>query len=161
LEENNVEPGWTVLFGYLADAATMAGLVISVLAWRRASGAERAAKEARAAIRQANAAESLQALRVKAREFLLSVQRDQLSTAFSSWADILSEITVATERWPLPEAVADRLRRSVKSLKSAYGVFAEGATFDKRRFLEDAHELLEAVSVAIGMILERIDKGTV
>jgi hypothetical protein len=151
---------WTTSFGYLADAATIAGLVTSVLAWRRASGAEQAAKEARAAIRQANAAESFQALRTKAREFLLSVQRDQRDVAASFCAELLSETIMATRRWSLSSEAADRLQRSVKYLKLASAVFAEAAAepTGKGRLLEAAHEMLEALSDATGKILQRADK---
>jgi len=157
-----VQQEWAAFFGYLADAATVAGLVISVLAWRRASGAEQAAKEARAAIRQANAAESLQALRTKAREFLLSVQRDQRDVAALFCAELLSETTVAIRRWPLPVDSADRLQRSVKYLKLASTVLAGAVTaepVDKGRLLEAAHEMLGALSEATGKSLQRVDKG--
>ena len=154
---------WTAFFGYLADAATVAGLIISILAWRRASGAEQAARDARAAIRQANAAESLQALRTKAREFLLSVQRDQRNVAALFCTELLSETTVATRRWPLPVESADRLQRSVKYLKLASTVLAEAGSTepaDKGRLLEAAHEMLEALFEATGKSLQRVDKGS-
>jgi hypothetical protein len=72
-------------------AASILGLIFSILAWLRAKDAKKAAEEARKAVRQGNAAEDLQRLATKARELLHFVENDQFNAARIRWKVFLPE----------------------------------------------------------------------
>ena len=86
-------------FGLLANLASLLGVGFSVAAWRSAKTATTAAREARDTIRKGAAAEDLQALGEKAKEFLRSVENDAVPIACLRATDIVSETSKAKHRW--------------------------------------------------------------
>lgn len=87
------------LLNILAAVASIIGLVVSVLAWRRADDAKRAAVEARKAVRESSAVEEQRRLAVVANELLIEVQSSQWRTARMRCADLIVGVSFAKRRW--------------------------------------------------------------
>ncbi len=73
-----------VTFDFVVGIATLSGLLVGILglvfsikSWKKAAAAEQAAKEAREAVRQGNAAEEIGTLADKAKELLTYVRKRQ------------------------------------------------------------------------------------
>jgi hypothetical protein len=90
---------WLGIFSFLASLASILGLFFSIAAWRRAAGAEKAAGEAREAVRRSNASEDFRELSDKARELLASTQGGQFEAALLRSRDLLTGIAQARHRW--------------------------------------------------------------
>ena len=71
------------------------GLLFSIKAWKNATAAELAAKEAREAVRQGNAAEEIGAPADKAKEMPAYVQQNQLQAACPCGRDLVAGINRA------------------------------------------------------------------
>jgi len=76
------------LLNIFAAVASIVGLVLSILAWRRATDAKRAAIDARKAVRESNAVEEQRRLAVVANELLMEIQSSQWRTARMRCADL-------------------------------------------------------------------------
>ncbi len=83
----------------IAGLASIAGLGISIWTLAMATGARRAANEAREAVRKGNAAEELANLSRIADEFLSHVEADQIAAAMVRARDLLSATSLASRRW--------------------------------------------------------------
>ena len=151
--------------GIAASVASIVGLVITYLAWRRASGAEVAAKGAREAVRQGNAAEAFKGLSVKANDMLASLQGDQFQAASQRGRDLVSEISQAKQRWkyllePASQARLDQTCRQVGRLSLALSRSEADITpKEKERALKFCHEVTATLAEETGKILLLVDRG--
>ncbi len=84
---------WTAILTVLGNIATLIGLGFTIAAWRRARGAEQAAKEAREFVRQDSAAEDFRILAEKAKELLSDVQHQHIEAASLRCRDLVVELS--------------------------------------------------------------------
>jgi hypothetical protein len=87
------------MFDLIAGIASIVGLAVSVWTLVVATGARRAAREAREAVRKGNAAEEFKNLSRVADEFLSHVEADQVPGALMRARDLMSAISLASHRW--------------------------------------------------------------
>lgn len=137
---------WITAFEIVAGVASITGLAVTILAWRRAKGAEKAAQEAREAIRRANAADDMRRLLETAKELLACVQRDQLDAACLCCRDLVAGVSETVQRWTLPEDTQRRLNstaRRVRSVSEALMGRGEKIDADERaRLIGFAHQVV-------------------
>ena len=145
---------------------TMAGLWYSVKAWRGAIAAEKAAKEAREAVRRGNAADELQLLAGLAKELLACVQNEQPQAAAVRGRDLVAGINQARLRWrayfPSPE-VEQRLEQigtEVEKISKALSIRKGQITAAEReRLLKFCHNALRILSGEAGRMASHIESG--
>jgi hypothetical protein len=87
------------MFNWIAGIASIAGLAISIWTLIVATGAKKAAGEAREAVRKGNAAEEFKDLSRVADEFLNHIESDQVPAAVLRARDLMSAISLASRRW--------------------------------------------------------------
>ncbi len=154
-----------IFLGVAASVASLIGVFFSFFAWRRARGAEAAAKEAREAVRQGNAAEAFQGLSVKAKDMLASLQGDNFQAASQRGRDLISEISQAKQRWeyllePASQARLDQTCRQVGRLSLALSRREADITPKaKERALKFCHEVTATLAEETGKILLLVDRG--
>lgn len=158
-----------ILNSYVSIAGLVvgtAGLVFTILAWRRASSAEKAATEARDSVRHGNAAEDLRELAEQARELLSGVQQGQAEAALLRCRDLFQGINRARRRWEryfsspdVPhdlEAAAGKVER-VSNVLSVPGFLATPEVVSK--LLKLCHEILRILSRESGSMLKGVEGG--
>jgi hypothetical protein len=145
-------------------AASILGLIFSILAWLRAKDAKKAAEEARKAVRQGNAAEDLQRLATKARELLHFVENDQFNAARIRSGDLILDITHAQHRWKvfLPEENRAQLAEAGKKaglVTRALAIVEEEIEPENRTKLVNAcREVVSRLAAESGNIQSEVDR---
>ena len=142
-----------------------AGLRFSVKAWRRAAAAEKAAKDAREAVRRGNAAEDLGLLASLASELLACVQNEQVEAAVLRGRDLVSGINQARVRWstyfPTPE-VEQRLEEIGKDVERISNTLirrGEVTPTERDRLLKFCHKTLRILSGEAGRMAGHVESG--
>jgi hypothetical protein len=87
------------MFNLITGIASIVGLGISIWTLIVATGAQKAAKEAREAVRKGNAAEEFRNLSGIANEFLSQIEADQVPAALVRARDLMSAMSLASRRW--------------------------------------------------------------
>lgn len=133
------------------------------MAWRRARGAEKAARETRESIRRESAAEELQSLAGMAKEFLACVENNQFDSAAAKARDLLSGISRAKERWTgilsaqsssRLAGTAKRVSQVSKGLSIRHG---DVSPEQREKLIGFCHEVLVELSAQSGTILSVIE----
>ena len=151
------------LLNVFAGFASIVGLVFSYLAWRKAAGAEQAAREARSAVRQSNAGEELAMLGEIAKELLACAQNDQIEVALVRSRDLLSGITRARHRWEAflledSSVQIDRAAKSVGRISRALSVGRDSISPTiKQKLVKSCHEVAELLAEEVGKTLRRAE----
>jgi hypothetical protein len=86
------------MFDLIAGIASIVGLAISILTLIVATGARKAANEAREAVRKGDAAEEFRNLTGIANEFLSHIESDEVPAALIRARDLMSAMSVASRR---------------------------------------------------------------
>jgi hypothetical protein len=143
-----------------------AGLWFSVKAWRRATAAEQAAKDAREAVRRGSAAEDLGLLASLARELLACVQDEQVQAAVLRGRDLVSGINEARVRWraffPSPEVdiSLEEIGRDVEKISKALTIRkGEITPAERDRLLNFCHKALRILSGEAGRMASHIESS--
>jgi hypothetical protein len=142
-----------------------AGLWFSVKAWRRASAAEQAAKDAREAVRRGNAAEELKLLASLAGELLACVQNEQVEAAALRGRDLVSGISQVRMRWrtyfPEPE-VEQRLGeigRGVEKISSTLVRKGEITPAERDKLLKFCNKALRILGEEAGRMASHVESS--
>ena len=104
------------MFNTIAGIASVIGLGVSIWTLIVATGAKKAAGQAREAVRKGDAAEDLKNLSTIAKEFLSHIEADQSQTAVLRARDLMSATSLASRRWGRFLSVEAR-----NNLEEAYG----------------------------------------
>ena len=156
--------GWFTALGVVASIASILGLWFSIYAWRRARGAEKAAREARDSIRESNAAEDLEFLSAVAKDFLACVQNGQIEAACSKCRDLLAGVSKARLRWQpiLPSESADRMGKTVKRVRDISSNLSEPgrqlSPEERRKLLDFAHNVVIDLAEEAGRMLSELER---
>jgi hypothetical protein len=153
------------MFNIIADIASIAGLAISIWTLIVATGAQKAAKEAREAVRKGNAAEEFRSLSGIADEFLSHVEDDQVPAAILRARDLMSAMSLASRRWGRFLSVEAR-----NNFEEAYGqisvisrsLSANGAPSNpqqKEKMLKICHSVIKAMSNEAGTLFSTVEKS--
>ena len=151
--------------GIAGLVVSAAGLWFSVKAWRQATAAEQAAKEAREAVRRGNAAEDLGLLASLASELLACVQNEQTEAAALRGRDLVSGINQARKRWsayfPSPEVERrlDKVGRTVEKISIALTKKGDITPAERERLLNFCHEALRILRGEAGGMASQIEGG--
>jgi hypothetical protein len=142
-----------------------AGLWFSVKAWRRAAAAEKAAKDAREAVRRGNAAEDLGLLAILARELLACVQNEQVEAAALRGRDLVSGINQARMRWrtyfPAPEVEhrLEEIGKDVERISNTLIRRGEVTPTERDRLLKFCHKTLRILSGEAGRMASHVESS--
>jgi hypothetical protein len=152
------------LIDIVGCVASVTGLVVSFLDWRRAAEAKTAAREARDAVHRSNAAEDLQSVTMIAKDLLAAVEAGQLYVAGKCGRDLVSHLDQTKQRWtPTPEGKA-RLDKAAAKITQVSLVLAqrgqEIAPDGKARLLKFAHDVVVTLAEETGKMQLLIDKRT-
>lgn len=160
-----------VTFDFAVGIASILGLLVgifslvfSIKAWKKATGAEKAAKEAHEAVRRGNAADELQLLAGLAKELLACVQNEQALAAAVRGRDLVAGINQARLRWrayfPSPE-VEQRLEgigTEGEKISKALSIRKGEITAPEReRLLKFCHNALSILSGEAGRMAGHVD----
>ncbi len=141
------------------------GLTYSVMAWKRATAAERAAREASKSVRRGNAAEDLEALADRAREMLTCVDNNQMDAASLCGKDLVSGINLAKQRWREHFVTTstdrlDKVSRDVEKVSIALSARGGDIPLDEREnLLSFCHKILRILSEEAGKMLHDAEGG--
>ncbi len=158
----NSAAGVASILGLIVGAG---GLLFSVMAWRRAAAAERAATEAREAVRRGDAAEDLGLLAELAGELLASVQNEQVQAAVVRGRDLVSGIAHASVRWrayfPSPEIEGhlEEIARDVEKISKALTKKGDLTPTERDRLLNFCHKALRILSTEAGRMAGHVDSS--
>src|SRR5262249_49400163 len=86
-------------FGIFSNIASILGFFVSIAAWWNADAAKRAARDARKAVRLANAAEVFNELSIRATELISFVEAEDSSAAKLRGRDLVSALVRARVRY--------------------------------------------------------------
>jgi hypothetical protein len=150
------------LVDVLGGIASIAGLAVSFFAWRRASEAKSAAREARDAILKNNASEDLQSVTAIAKELLAAVEGGHLDVASKCGRDLVAHVNQTKQRWILTAESKERLdeaavriaRLSLALAKRAGVIDAE----ERAKLLKFAHDVVVTLAQETGkmqLVIER------
>ena len=162
-----------VTFDFIAGIASLSGLLVGILglvfsvkAWKKATAAEQAAKEAREAVRRGNAAEELQLLVGLAKELLSCVQNEQAQAAAVRSRDLVSGINQARMRWRtcFPSAdVGQSLEEIGKEVEQISKVLSNRKgdinPTEREKLLNFCHKALRILSGEAGRMAGHIESG--
>lgn len=150
--------------GLVGTLASVGGLIFSALAWSRARSAQKAAEEARKAVRQGNAAEDLQRLATKARELLHFIENDQFSAARIRSGDLILDIATARHRWKVfflsdqSENLAEAARKTGLVTRALSTVEEEIGPGDRNKLVNACREVVSRLAAESGNIQSDIDR---
>lgn len=154
---------WRVIFEIAAGLASVVGLLFSFLAWRKASGAEIAAREARESVRRSNAGEDLQALSEKAGELLGCAQNDQFEAALLRSRDLVVGIPQARHRWQVffTDESLKQIERAAKEIGRVSNALSAGRAAMtpevKEKLLKSCHEVAKILAEELGKTRRRAE----
>ena len=153
------------MFNLVAGIASVVGVAISIWTLIVATGAQRAAREAREAVRKGNAAEEFQDLSRIADEFLSHIEADQVPAALVRARDLMSAISLASRRWGRFLSVEGR-----NNFEEAYAqvsiisrsLSANGAPStpqQKDKMLKICHGIIRAISNETGTLFSELEES--
>lgn len=153
------------MFNLVAGIASVVGVAISIWTLIVATGAQRAAREAREAVRKGNAAEEFQDLSRIADEFLSHIEADQVPAALVRARDLMSAISLASRRWGRFLSVEGR-----NNFEEAYAqvsiisrsLSANGAPStlqQKDKMLKICHGVIRAMSNETGTLFSELEES--
>jgi hypothetical protein len=156
---------YPLMLDLIAGIASIGGLVISIWTLVVATGARRAANEAREAVRKGNAAEDFKNLSKIADEFLSQVEASQVPAAVLRARDLMSAISLASRRWERFLTKEGRIR-----CEEAYGqisvisrsLSANGPPAtpqQKDKLLKICHGVVQAMSNEAGTLFSDIERS--
>jgi hypothetical protein len=151
------------MFNLITGLASIIGLGVSIWTLVVATGARKAASEARTAVFQGNAAEEFKNLSRIADEFLSHVESDQVAEAVVRARDLMSATSLASKRWSRFLTMEERT-----SLEEAYGQISvisrtlsttdgELTPQKKAKLLKFCHPVVQAFSSAAGALFSKIE----
>jgi hypothetical protein len=149
----------------IAGLASIIGLGISIWTLIVATGARKAANEAREAVRKGNAAEELKNLSRVADEFLSYIEAGEASAAVLRARDLMSATSMASRRWQRFLTVEDR-----NKLEEAYAQIsvisrslstngAPSTPQQKDKMLKICHSVVRAMSEGTGTLYSGIEES--
>jgi hypothetical protein len=152
------------MFNLIASIASIAGLGISIWTLIVATGARRAANEAREAVRKGNATEEFKNLTRIADEFLTHVEADQVPAALVRARDLMSAMSLASSRYGRFLTVDGR-----NTFEEAYGqisiisrsLSANGAPSSpqqKDKLLKICHGVIKDMSNETGTLFSHLEE---
>jgi len=153
------------MFNLVAGIASVVGVAISIWTLIVATGAQRAAREAREAVRKGNAAEEFQDLSRISDEFLSHIEADQVPAALVRARDLMSAISLASRRWGRFLSVEGR-----NNFEEAYAqvsiisrsLSANGAPStpqQKDKMLKICHGVIRAMSNETGTLFSELEES--
>jgi hypothetical protein len=153
------------MFNLIAGIASIVGLAISIWTLIVATGARKAAKEAREAVRKGNAAEEFKYLSRIADEFLGHVEADQVPAAMMRARDLMSAISLAGHRYGRFLSVQGR-----NNFEEAYGQIsvisrslstngAPSTPQQKDKLLKICHGVVRAMSNETGALFSDLEES--
>src|SRR5882762_5356481 len=151
------------MFSLIANVASVLGLIIAIWTLVVATGAQKAAKEAREAVRKGNAAEELKNLSRIADESLGYVEADQVVAALMRARDLMSAMSLASRRWGRFLSVEAR-----NNFEEAYGQIsvisrslstngAPSTPQQKDKLLRICHAVISAMSKEAGTVFSDLE----
>ena len=154
---------WRGILDAAAGLASIAGLLFSFLAWRKAASAETAARQAREAVRRSNAGEDLRMLGDRAQELLTCAQNGQIEAALLRSRDLLAGIAQARHRWRAffiedsPQQI-DKAAKEVGRISRALSAGGDAITPAAReKLLKSCHGVTELLAEELGKALRRAE----
>jgi len=152
------------MFDLITGIASIVGLAISVWTLIVATGAKRAAGQAREAVRKGNAAEEFKNLSRVADEFLSHIEADQVPAAVLRARDLMSAISLASRRWGRFLSVEGR-----NNFEEAYGQIsvisrslstngAPASPQQKDKMLKICHGVVRAMSKETGTLFSELEE---
>lgn len=154
---------WREVLNIAGGLASLAGFVFSGLAWRRATGAENAARQARDAVRRSNAGEDLQALSEKAEDLLCCTQNDQFEAVLLRSRDLLIGIPQARHRWQafLTDDSLKQIEKAIKEIGRVSGALSAGRAAItpevREKLLKSCHEVAKVLAEELGKTRRRAE----
>ncbi|MGB7627065.1 MAG: hypothetical protein WBL75_10415 [Candidatus Acidiferrum sp.] len=151
------------LLDSFAAIASIVGLVLSVLAWRRANDAKRAATDARRAVRESSAVEEQRRLAVVANELLIEIQSSQWRTARMRCADLIVGVSFAKRRWQalatveVSEALDSALGSLNKLSRSISGEPVDIPDPARPKILAACHDIVVKLAEAAGRMQQAME----
>ncbi|HEY2496195.1 MAG TPA: hypothetical protein VGK24_03925 [Candidatus Angelobacter sp.] len=151
------------MFSLIANIASLAGVFLTIWALIEATGARRAAQEAREAVWLGNAVEEFKSLNKLASEFLGYVENNQIDAAALRARDLSAGILTAKQRWRrfLSDKRIARLEEASAqvSVISRTLVTQEGPSTltGKQRILRFSHEVVQIIAEEAGTISSEND----
>jgi len=153
------------MFSLIANVASVLGLIIAIWTLVVATGAQKAAKEAREAVRKGNAAEELKNLSRIADESLGYVEADQVVAALMRARDLMSAMSLASRRWGRFLSVEAR-----NNFEEAYGQIsvisrslstngAPSTPQQKDKLLRICHAVISAMSKEAGTVFSDLEES--
>jgi hypothetical protein len=153
------------MFNLITGIASIVGLAVSIWTLIVATGAQKAAREAREAVRKGNAAEEFKNLSTIADEFLGHVEADQVPAALLRARDLMSAISLASRRWGRFISVDGRnnfeeayVQISVIS-RSLSTNGAPSTPQQKDKLLKICHGVIRAMSNETGTLFSELEES--
>ena len=153
------------MLNLISTIASIMGLAVSIWTLLVATGARKAANEARQEIRKGNAAEEFKDLATLAAEFLSHVEANEVSAALVRARDLMSGMYLASRRWTQFLSVESR-----NNFEVAYGqvsvisrsLSASGAPDtpqQKDKLLRFCHGVVGSISKEAGLVLSQLERS--
>lgn len=151
-------------FYFVSGAASIIGSILSFFAWRSASSARDAAREARRAAHRTEAADALRELNQHASELLDFIQTDRIQGAGIRARDLFSDIGGAKTRWSRffdndgkqsLDAAQERVR------KVSLGITAATAPVEpeaKQKLVAYVHTVIGSLSDVLSELVAKLEQ---
>jgi len=152
------------MFDLIAGIASIVGLAISVWTLVVATGARKAAKEAREAVRKGNAAEEFKNLSRISDEFLSHIESDQVPGALMRARDLMSAISLASNRWG--RFLSVQSRNNIEEAYSQISVISRSLSTNgapatpqqKDKLLKICHGVVGAMTKETGTLFSELEE---
>lgn len=152
-------------FNLIAGLASIAGLIFSILAWRKAKAAAVAAQDAKNEIRKSNAEQELRQLNQRAEELLKAAQKDELVAARLLCVDLHGSMIQSSHRWKefFGEAGSNRINGAaakVKEVSISLSTRRTTLTTDERdKTIEFCHDIIALLAEESGKMLQELERA--
>ena len=151
------------MFDVIAGWASIAGLGLTIWAIVAATGAAKAARQARAEVRKSNAADEFKHLQYLGGELLSFLEQGQVDAALVRSRDLTTAMRNAARRWQSLITAADARRYEESALQvsviarmlASHG--APDVPREKQKMLAICHEVLSVISAVSGSVTARIE----
>lgn len=153
---------WNWLLAIVGTLASVAGVVFSAMAWRQATKAKDAAREAADGIHKRNTAQEALRLAGEAKAFLAAVQQNRAENASSTGTSLVHLLAMFRARSITRSADVDVLGNCESEIiKVIVGLNADGIPVDQSNFsdlLDRCHAIHRTICEMAGR-MERLSEG--